>query len=222
MGYVPAEQALCGDWRSKLDRRGSPMEHLELGGGLELVPLDVSFQDELYALVEANREHLVRWMPWARTQTYATNREFLEKCEMDREAEKAWVFGMYLDGRLVGTIGSHDFDRANRRALIGYWIAEGAQGRGIVTRAVNGLTDRVFVELEMNRIEIRAAPENRRSRAVAERCGYTFEGVLREVAAFHDGFTDLAMYSRLRREWAALVSPFDGIVRKPSPVSDPR
>jgi ribosomal-protein-serine acetyltransferase len=177
------------------------MERMDLGGGLELVPLTMSFDSEMHFLIEDNREYLARWLPWARSQNLAASREFLAKCEAEWASGQAYAFGMRLDGKLVGTLGCHEIDRVNRHASVGYWLAERYQGRGIVTRCVRAVTDCLFREFELNRVEIRAIPENKRSRAVAERCGYTFEGVLREVAVFYDGFTDLAVYSMLRREW---------------------
>jgi ribosomal-protein-serine acetyltransferase len=176
------------------------MERMDLGGGLELVPLTMSCDSEMHLLIEENREYLARWLPWARSQTLAASREFLARCEAERATGQAYVFGMRLEGKLVGNCGCHDLDRVGQASL-GYWVAERFQGRGIVTRSVRAMTDRLFRETELNRLEIRAVPENRRSRAVAERCGYTFEGVLREVTPFYDGFADLAVYSMLRREW---------------------
>ncbi len=179
----------------------SGMNRIVLGEGLEMVPLDTACLEELHDLIDANREHLARFLPFARTQTPKQTREFLEKCLREREAGASYVFGLRLGGTLVGLCGVHDVDRENRSASLGYWLAEGHQGQGIVTRAVRALTDRLFRDFELNRVEIRAIPSNRRSRAVAERCGYTCEGVLREVAVFYEGFTDLVVYSLLRREW---------------------
>ena len=177
------------------------MERMDLGDGLELVPLNLSFDAELHLLIEENRDYLARWLPWARSQTLAESREFLATREAGWAAGTIFTFGLRLDGRLVGTFDCQELDRANHRSQLGYWLAERYQGRGIVTRAVRAMTDRVFRELELNRVEIRALPENRRSRAVAERCGFTFEGILREVVPFYDGYADMAVYSMLRREW---------------------
>jgi ribosomal-protein-serine acetyltransferase len=75
------------------------------------------------------------------------------------------------DGRIVGAVGFHGIDWDNRSSSIGYWLDAGHQGRGIMTSAVRALVDHALRGWELNRVEIRAAPDNRRSRAIPERLG---------------------------------------------------
>jgi ribosomal-protein-alanine N-acetyltransferase len=66
---------------------------------------------------------------------------------------------------------------ALRGAHIGYWIDSRYSNRGITTQSVNLLTRYAFDELALHRIEINLRPENSASKKVAEKCGYTFEGL---------------------------------------------
>ena len=66
---------------------------------------------------------------------------------------------------------------AYRGAHIGYWIDQRHANRGYTTRAVTALTNFAFTEIRLHRIEINLRPENVASRKVAEKCGYTLEGV---------------------------------------------
>ena len=66
---------------------------------------------------------------------------------------------------------------AYRGGHIGYWIDQRYANRGYTTRAVKALTNFAFTELQLHRIEINLRPENGASRKVAEKSGYTFEGV---------------------------------------------
>jgi ribosomal-protein-serine acetyltransferase len=102
---------------------------------------------------------------------------------------------------LVGTITAMHLDSLDRAGEIGYWLAEEAQGKGIVTRACRSLLDHVFNDLDMHRIQIRAATDNTRSRAVPERLGFTYEGVQRQAEHVGGRFRDLAVYSMLTHEW---------------------
>jgi len=102
--------------------------------------------------------------------------------------------------RFLGAIGVHDIDRAAGRCNIGYYLAREARGRGVMTRAVLLLSRWAFDTLPVDRLEITIQPENCASRAVAERAGYTFEGVLRSYLEIRGSRRDAAMYSLLRDE----------------------
>jgi ribosomal-protein-serine acetyltransferase len=63
------------------------------------------------------------------------------------------------------------------------------------------LLDHAFGTLGLLRIGLRTTIDNTRSRSVAERLGFTQEGILREAAAFPDERRDLVVYGLLAREW---------------------
>jgi len=50
---------------------------LPLSDGRALRVLEQSDVDDLYALIEANRGHLARWLPWAAEQTRAGTLRFI-------------------------------------------------------------------------------------------------------------------------------------------------
>jgi ribosomal-protein-serine acetyltransferase len=104
---------------------------------------------------------------------------------------------------VAGGVGS-TLDLVNREAEVGYWLAETYEGRGIITAAVRALLGYLFDEVEVNRVMLRAAVGNMRSRAVAERLGFTLEGVQRQALILDEVPTDSAMYSLLASEWKAM------------------
>jgi RimJ/RimL family protein N-acetyltransferase len=75
--------------------------------------------------------------------------------------------------------GLHRIDWQAGNFMIGYWVRTKFMGQGFVTEAVNGITDFAFKHLHANRVEIRCDAQNIRSAAVAKRCGYLLEGILR-------------------------------------------
>jgi RimJ/RimL family protein N-acetyltransferase len=101
---------------------------------------------------------------------------------------------------LLGSIGVQDIRRAESRCDIGYWLARQARGRGVMTRAVRLLSRWVFDNLPIERIQITVQPDNSASRAVAERAGYAFEGILRSYIEIKGRPRDAAMYSLLRAD----------------------
>ena len=175
---------------------------IHLSDDLELRALTEADADELHALVEANREHLASWMPWAAEQQLEGTQNFLRTIAEKRQRGEALDCAVVLNGRIAGSAGLPRIDPVAGTAEIGYWIAEEHQGSGLVTRAVVALIDHAFGELGLHRVEIRAATDNVRSRAVPERLGFTQEGVLREAELVGGRRHDLAVYGLLARERA--------------------
>jgi ribosomal-protein-serine acetyltransferase len=158
--------------------------------------------EALYQITAANREMLAEWMPWASDATLETTREFLRANAQRLAGNDGFNATIVQNDRIVGTIGFPAVSRLHRSCEVGYWIAREAQGRGTVTLAVRALIDHAFGAWEMNRVVIKAGAGNDRSRAVAERLGFTLEGFERESERYPDGhYIDLAVYSLLASEW---------------------
>lgn len=103
------------------------------------------------------------------------------------------------EGELLGGTGLHRMDWKARRFEIGYWRRSGHEGRGIATEAVQTLARLAFDELLAQRVELRIDNLNRASWRVAERCGFTLEGVMRRESLAPDGMLrDMRVYSRVR------------------------
>jgi ribosomal-protein-serine acetyltransferase len=175
---------------------------LHVPGGPSLRPLGVDDADELHALVDANRAHLLPWMPWA-GQERAGTVEFLDAAVVQAATGDGAQYAILDGGRIAGTVGFHRVDWRNAAGSIGYWLAADAQGRGLMTRAVAACLDHAFDAWDLHRIEIRAAPDNARSRAVPERLGFVQEGILREAERHDDRFGDLVVYAMLAADWRA-------------------
>jgi ribosomal-protein-serine acetyltransferase len=169
---------------------------------LELRPVDERHAEELTALVRHDLAHLKRWMPWA-TERYSVEdaREFIRRNLRQAAEDQGFATLIFFRERVVGSIGYNNFDWANRKTDIGYWLAADLQGRGIMTKACRVLVTYAFTELRLNRVEIYCAVENLRSRRIPERLGFTEEGTHRQAEWVHDHFKDLVSYSMLAREW---------------------
>jgi RimJ/RimL family protein N-acetyltransferase len=100
----------------------------------------------------------------------------------------------------LGSIGVHNVNRTEGRCDIGYFLAPEARGRGVMTGEVRLLSVWVFESLPVERIESTIEPANAATRAVAERAGYSFEGILRSHTVIKGRRRDMAMYSLLRDE----------------------
>ena len=155
----------------------------------------------IFALVDANRAHLRRWLPWVDgASDVGTIHEFLRGVLARIADGTSLELLIEHDGQLAGISGFRTIDAANRSAEIGYWLREDFGGRGIMTAACRALVRHGFETLGLNRISLAAAVENARSRRVAERLGFRLEGISREPEWLYDHFVDHAVYALLRGE----------------------
>ena len=178
------------------------MLRFDLPGECHLRLLEEADADELYALVDVNRDHLAPWMPWAPGQTRDGVLEFIRLTRRQVADNDGFQTAIVREASIVGAVGFHRIDWENRATSIGYWLDARQQGRGIMTNAVRALVDHALVASGLNRVEIHAAPENRRSRAIAERLGFREEGVLREAERVGDRYLDSVVYGMLASDWA--------------------
>lgn len=93
-------------------------------------------------------------------------------------------------------------DRALPAYEFGYVVDCEHEGRGYVTEAARAALGFVFAQLGAHRVSLHCDETNVRSARVAERCGFTLEGRIREDKRAPDGrFTDTLCYGLLRREF---------------------
>ncbi|WP_243867273.1 GNAT family protein [Paenibacillus sp. BK720] len=147
-------------------------------------------------------EGLRPWMPWANKiptieeseiNVRQSRLEFLERTDL-----RLLLFHKET-GRLVGSSGLHRIDWQARNFETGYWVRTSYEGQGYITEAVEAITNFAIQELEANRIEIRCDARNIRSANVAERSGFTLEGILRSEKRAADGsLRDTMIYSKVR------------------------
>jgi ribosomal-protein-serine acetyltransferase len=181
-----------------------------LGDDAALVLRTTAVTEAHFALVQANYQRLAEWFPDAFQEP-----PVLEETRANlAEAGQGWIDGSLLplsialkegdNWRLVGW-AQLIIDAEMRSGEIGYWLDTDYVGRGLVSRAVTAILDHAFGTLGLERVGLTATADNVRSRSVAERLGFTLEGVRREAAAFPKGRRDVAFYGLLAREWQKSV-----------------
>jgi ribosomal-protein-serine acetyltransferase len=170
--------------------------------GVELRLLEERHAEKVYATVDRNRVHLRRWMPWVDSSQSANDvRAFIGR-SLKRFTEHGYFQAAIWEGdEVAGVIGFHDPNEINHCISLGYWLDEKRQGRGIMTRATAALVDYALIERGLNRVEIRAARENVRSRAIPVRLGFKEEGLIRQDEFLYDHYKDSVVYGMLASEW---------------------
>ena len=202
-------QAAGGDDGGLRSRRSPPRFAMCIDAEEELYLAVFEREDaeELARLVTANEAHLGPWMPWVTAPRPASQLAFIEN-----RALRAFVTAdgfecaIMRGGKIVGAAGVHDVNTRSRRGSIGYWIDKEEQGKGFVTKAVAAILARSFTVgviagEPFERLDVFAEVDNLKSRAVHERLGFTFEGVLRRHRHNGSRYADFAVYSLLRGEY---------------------
>lgn len=156
---------------------------------------------EYYELLQSNKTHLEEEVGEIKELTS------IEKSErFCRNKKIEWLMRKRLvsiilkkdTNEMIGQIWIEPISWQNRIFEIGYFISKKFEGQGLVTEAVHASIEFLKENVKATRIEIRSKAGNIRSWAVAERCGFTKEGQLRERAVTNDGIKDdLVIYGLL-------------------------
>jgi ribosomal-protein-serine acetyltransferase len=90
---------------------------------LELRILEVRHADALYQLVNKNREHLAKWLPWVDKTTKVEDTIAYIEFELSRFAKNnGFSCGIFYQNEIVGCIGLHGISWGNKLSSIGYWL----------------------------------------------------------------------------------------------------
>jgi len=113
-----------------------------------------------------------------------------------------WGIARKDDLIIIGSCGYYGFHTWHMRASIGYELARPFWRQGIMSEALSAIIALGFQELGLNRIEAVVMPENRVSIKLLEKLGFRNEGLMKEYENWgNKGFTDLCMFSFLRKTW---------------------
>ena len=174
----------------------------EVNEHVKLKILEEREADQLFKLVDSNRESLGEFLPFvAYTTEVEHSKKFIQSALQQFARGDGFHCGIWYDQKLVGVIGLHYLDLVNKRTSIGYCLAEDAQKKGIMTLCTKALIQYVYEEYDIHRIEIRMSTKNKKSRAIPIRLGFTQEGILRSDECLQGEFSDSYVYSLLREEY---------------------
>lgn len=168
-------------------------------GGLVLRLIQHTDADEIFSLVDSNRQRLRQWLPWLDfNKTVNDTKTFIRQSLLDYAEQKSMIHVILKDHAIAGIAGFNRLQSSIKAGYIGYWIAESFQGQGLVFQACQELEKVGFDRLGLNKLEIHAASGNARSRAVAERCGYLHTGKILDAEWLYDHFVDHEIYAKRR------------------------
>jgi len=166
---------------------------------LRLKEIGLEDVDSIYRTVVNEREYLGKWLPFVSiTNKRSDSQAFVQS--IINSGKKNFICTIFFQQMFVGLIGLKDIDSFNKKSEIGYWLSEAFQQKGIIARSSKAIIDYAFDELCLNRIQIKVATGNLKSLRVAERLGFTCEGIERQGELLDNGYADLIVFGLLKNE----------------------
>lgn len=158
--------------------------------------------EPLFKLTNQSMDSLREWLPFIDyTKTSADTAAFITSTMKQFSENNGFQAGIWYEGEIAGVIGFHKIDWNNKSTSIGYWLGKGFEGSGLMTQSVKAFVNHAIVELGLNRVEIRAAVANKKSRAIPVRLGFTEEGCIRQAEWLYDHYVDHVVYGMLAEDW---------------------
>lgn len=148
-------------------------EILNIDEHTRLVQLRPEQADRLFELTDNNREYLGQFLPWPpHVKVVDDSRKHIEETLDNRALGTSYTYGIEYDEEVVGDVSLRNISDAEKPPEIGYWISPKYSGLGLTTKAVQTLTNLGINTLGLNKIIIKADPQNIGSNKVAKKAGY--------------------------------------------------
>ena len=181
------------------------MFQIRVDDHITLALLEQRHAPELFQMIDESRDTLRQWLPWVdATATVEDSVIHIQQTLQQFANNQGYQLGICYEGHIVGRVGMHGINRQNLSTSIGYWLSPKYEGKGIMTKACAALLALCFTALDLERVEIRAAVDNSKSRAIPKRLGFVEEGCIRQGEYLYDKYVDLVVYGQLKKEWQAL------------------
>lgn len=179
------------------------MKIIRLNETSQLRQLAITDVPDIYNAIDSQRDYLREFLPFVDdTKQIEDTHAFVNAAVNAATEQSEYTFVILSENCFAGLIGFKDLDKKNRKVEIGYWLCEQYQRQGIMTSAVYALCELAFDELQLNRIQIKCATGNMKSKRIPLRLGFTLEGIERQGEQMYDrSYADIEVYSILRNEY---------------------
>ncbi|MGE4214349.1 MAG: GNAT family N-acetyltransferase [Anaerotignaceae bacterium] len=139
---------------------------------------------------------------WKPHESKSETMDIMKTIFIDKDS--VWGIETKESKKIIGSVGLiEDPKRENKQAMmLGYAIAYEQWGKGITTEASRSVIDYGFKELGLSLISVCCYAYNGRSRGVIKKCGFKYEGTMRQAEERFDGkIFDSEIYSITKEEW---------------------
>jgi ribosomal-protein-serine acetyltransferase len=179
-------------------------------------PIEPSDADAWVTHVRGELDHLGAFLGWpAATTDPAAARGFITRYAHQQSGRKL-LLGAFAGPDLMGGTVLMSHDPLTGAVELGCWIAAALQGQGVVRDLCLQTLHYAREDLLVHRVEWRTASENTRSRALATRLGFSFEGRLRDAGLHNGRRQHLDVLSLIGPEIDELLTSRSGVATSPA------
>ena len=130
-------------------------------------------------------------------------KELLDKyiSSYEKEDYYRWAVIEKKSGECIGQIAYFLVDNKNHFAEIEYCIGSNFQCQGYATEATKAIIAYGFDKMNLHKVQICTKSINEPSKRVIEKCGFVYEGTLRDYFYMDGEYVGRLYYSMLKNEW---------------------
>jgi ribosomal-protein-serine acetyltransferase len=159
--------------------------------------------EELFNLVDKNREYLKLTLPWLDQNKSVSNSLDFLKHEISGYSTDSSLTLTVKDGdKIIGMFGFKTIILG--LGTIGYWLDQDYTGRGIAVNTVKELLRIGFETYSLDEIVIRCWTENKKSIAIPEKLGFTCIETITNGECLYGKGIDLLIFKLNRSDWTEI------------------
>jgi [ribosomal protein S5]-alanine N-acetyltransferase len=116
------------------------------------------------------------------------------------EEDEGYVLICDLNDHIIGTVSYKKALFLDALELTYLIFKTEDRGKGYMKESLSLFSAYLFATKKINRLQLSIPDYHRASIAVAQKCGYIFEGIAREAVFSRGKYLDLCIYSMVRKE----------------------
>jgi ribosomal-protein-alanine N-acetyltransferase len=174
-----------------------------------LILRKLNLEDQWDLFEYASDPELTKHTMWDYHRTIEDSMQFLQHITEQYEEDQVTNWGIMLKSnmKLIGTCGYIYWTPEHHRAEIGYALSRDYWRRGMMSEAVQEVISFGFNNMDLNRIEARCNVDNIGSERIMQKCGMTYEGIIREQLLIKGHFEDVKLYAVLKKHFMSRDLP---------------
>ena len=151
----------------------------------------------------ASQSKVTEYLLWSPHESPKVTKNYLSYLQTQYAQKNFydWAVVYRETGKMIGTCGYTSFDMMNNSAEVGYVINPDFWGMGIGPEALFAAVEFGFTELDLHRSEVKVISGNTRSENAAKKCGFRFDGELRDYMLIKGKYRNIKIYSILENDY---------------------